>query len=292
MGSHHHHHSSKNIQAAFFLNLAFTIIEIIGGLYTNSISILSDALHDFGDSISLGMSWFLEKYSLKKRDQVYTYGYRRFSLLSAFINSMVLIIGSIIILYEAIPRLYDPPVPDAEGMFFLALLGIVFNGFAAYKLGSGHSMNEKVARLHLMEDILGWVGVLIISIVMQVRFLPILDPAFSILFTLFILFRVVKNLNKTVRIFLQAKPDEVDLKKLENDILHIKNLVSFHDLHLWTMDGQYFVITIHLVVPDDLNKIDLLQLKKDLRTLLDSCSIDHATLEIERESENCELVDC
>ena len=292
MGHHHHNHSAKNIKAAFFLNLLFTIIEIIGGIYTNSMAILSDALHDLGDSISLGLSWFLEKYSLKKRDQVYTYGYRRFSLLSAFINSMVLIIGSIFILYEAIPRLSQTPEPDAEGMFYLSILGILFNGFAAFKLSHGHSMNERVARLHLLEDILGWVGVLIISIIMQFRSIPILDPLFSIAFTLFILYRVIRNLNKTIRIFLQAKPDEVDLKKLEKDILNIENILSFHDLHLWSMDGEYYVITIHLVIPDDLGNDELLKLKKEIRSLLRECKIEHATLEVERESEHCELVDC
>lgn len=288
----HHYHNIKNIRVAFFLNLTFTIIEVIGGIYTNSVAILSDALHDLGDSISLGLSWFLEKYSHKKRDDTYTYGYRRFSLLSAFINSMVLILGSVFILSEAIPRLYNPPEPDARGMFFLALLGILFNGIAAYKLSDHHSMNQRVARLHLLEDILGWVGVLIISIVMQFRYIPILDPVFSILFTLFILYRVFKNLHKTIRIFLQASPDEVNMDQLERDLKEIHNLLSIHDLHLWSMDGEYFVVTVHLVIPDDLGNHDRLQIKKDVRQLFEDCNINHATIEIERESEHCAMVNC
>jgi len=292
MGGHHTHSATKNIKTAFLLNLIFTIIEIIGGFYTNSVAILSDALHDFGDSLALGLSWFFEKLSHRKRDEVYTYGYRRFSLLAAYINSTVLIIGSVFILYEAVPRLYAPPNPDVNGMFLLALLGIFFNGFAAFKLKGGSSMNEKVAKLHLLEDILGWVGILIISIIMYFKYLPILDPLFSIVFTLFILYRVIKNFHKTIRIFLQAKPDDVNIEKLEQDILKIRNINSFHDLHIWSMDGEYFVVTIHLVVSDEIVKSDLLAIKRDLRILFSECDIDHATIEIEREEDNCELVDC
>jgi cobalt-zinc-cadmium efflux system protein len=292
MGHGHHHHSTGNIRFAFFLNLLFTLIEIAGGLYTNSVAILSDALHDLGDSIALGLSWFLENVSRKKRDQTFTYGYRRFSLLAAFINGLVLIIGSVFILSEAIPRLSDPPTPDVDGMLGLAILGILFNGFAVLKLREGHSLNEKTARLHLMEDVLGWIGVLMISIVMKFTTLPILDPLFSIGFTLFILYRVIINFRKTINIFLQAKPEEVDVRKLEEDIRSIRNILSFHDLHLWTMDGEYFVVTIHLVIPDQLSEGKIRQIKHDLRELFRNCHIDHATIEIERESERCELVDC
>ena len=178
MGHHHHHHDHShdtgNIKVAFFLNLSFTIIEIIGGLMTNSMAILADALHDLGDSLSLGISWFLEKVSEKKPDETFTFGYARFSLLAAFINSMVLIVGSTIILYHVIPRLLNPEPVEASGMLLLSILGIVMNGLAVLRLKKGSSMNEKVVTWHLMEDILGWVVVLVASIVLMFVDWPII----------------------------------------------------------------------------------------------------------------------
>ena len=153
---HHHHHGSEtNIKAAFFLNLAFTIFELIGGLYVNSVAILSDALHDMGDSLSLGLSWYLEKKSKQTGNKKYTFGYQRFSLLGALINSVVLIIGSGFVIYEALQRMAAPEPTDAKGMLFFAIIGVVVNGWAAFKLGKGSSLNEKVLQWHLLEDVLG-----------------------------------------------------------------------------------------------------------------------------------------
>ncbi len=158
---HHHHHDTGNLKVAFFLNLAFTLVEIVGGLYTNSLAILSDALHDLGDSLSLGLSWYFQKLSKKGRTSSFSYGYKRFSLLGAVVNSIVLVVGSIIILSKAIPQLFNPSQANAEGMMYLAILGIVVNGAAVLKLRKGESLNEKVITLHLLEDVLGWVAVLI-----------------------------------------------------------------------------------------------------------------------------------
>ena len=197
MGHNHHHHShgssTENIAVAFFLNLAFTIIEFIGGFYTNSLAIMSDALHDLGDSLSLGLSWYFQKKSTKRANKKYSYGYKRFSLLGAVINSIVLVIGSVFIIKEAIPRIINPENADAKGMMWLAVLGIIVNGAAVLKLKKGTSINERVVSLHLLEDVLGWVVVLLASIVMQFWDVPVLDPVLSIAIAGFVLFNVYIN---------------------------------------------------------------------------------------------------
>ena len=171
MGHHHdhHHHSSNNIKVAFFLNFAFTILEIIGGLYVNSIAIISDAIHDLGDTISLGTSWYLEEKSYKKSNKKFSFGYKRFSLLGALINSIILIIGSLYVITEAVGRILEPEHTDAKGMIFFAVIGVLVNGYAAWKLSSGKTMNEKVASWHLVEDVLGWVAVLVVGIILNFK---------------------------------------------------------------------------------------------------------------------------
>ena len=286
-----HQHSQRNIAVAFFLNLAFTVIEIIGGFFTNSVAILSDALHDLGDSLSLGMAWFLERYSRKKRDQKYTYGYGRFSLLAAMINGVVLISGSVFIIYQAVPRLFNPISPDVTGMFWLAVLGVIFNGVAAARLHHGKSLNEQMVSWHLWEDVVGWIVVLIMSVVMYYYNLPILDPLFSVLFTTYICYNVFKNLLRTIKIFLQAKPEGVDLHDLERRFGQIEGVVSVHDLHIWSLDGRYFIMTLHLVVQESVDKQRYIDIKTEAQELSQTLKINHITIEVEYESEQCQLVD-
>jgi len=174
----HSHGSGKNLAWAFLLNISFCVIELIGGLLTNSIAILSDALHDFGDSISLGLAWYFQKISKRKPDSRYTYGYKRFSTLSALVNCLVLLTGSGFILYESIKRILNPIESNAQGMFVLAVVGVLVNGAAVVRLKKGDSLNEKVVSLHLLEDVLGWVAVLIGSIVMMFVDVPVWIPFF------------------------------------------------------------------------------------------------------------------
>lgn len=294
MGSPHHHGHRKgvtgSIRTAFFLNVCFTIIEIIGGFYTNSMAILSDALHDLGDSMSLGLSWYLEKYATKERDSKFNYGYARFSLLSALINAIVLITGSIFILVEAIPRLINPVQPNTNGMFLLALLGVFFNGLAVYKLKGSSSLNERMVSWHLWEDVLGWIGVLLISVIMKFFDVPILDGVFSVLFTLFILFNVIKVLKQTLRILLQGKPENMDVELLEKEIQALPNIISSHDLRLWSMDGRQIVMTLHVVVDKDCSKETIIEVKKNVFETAKAHGITHVTIEVEYEGESCDLV--
>ncbi len=292
MGHNHHHHGEGNIKVAFFLNLGFTIIEIIGGMWTNSLAILSDALHDLGDSLSLGLSWYFQRLSKKGRDNTFSYGYRRFSLLGAVINSIVLVVGSIFILSEAIPQLVDPGNANAEGMMYLAILGVVVNGAAVLKLKKGTSINEKVVSLHLLEDVLGWVAVLIGSTVMMFFDLPVIDPLLSVLISAFILFNVYKNLKKSLTIILQGTPKGLSVEQLRERLKDLKEVTDIHDCHSWTMDGEYNVLTIHLVLDQDYPLSKLAEIKQKAKSLIKDESIEHITIEFESEEEHCELLEC
>ncbi|MGL5635537.1 MAG: cation diffusion facilitator family transporter, partial [Bacteroidales bacterium] len=212
----HEHGDTKNIAVAFILNSFFVIVEIIGGYLTNSIAIMSDALHDFGDSLSLGIAWGLQKKAKKGRDNKYSYGYKRFSLLGSIFLSGVLSISSVYVLIEAIKRISAPESVDAKGMLWLAIFGIIINGSAAFRLKKGTSLNEKAVFLHIMEDVLGWVAVLIVSITMMFVDLPVLDPLLSIAISIWVMSNVYKNIRETFKVLLQAIPDSVDAEALEN----------------------------------------------------------------------------
>ncbi|MDX5422811.1 MAG: cation diffusion facilitator family transporter, partial [Hymenobacteraceae bacterium] len=141
----------KSIKTAFFLNLSFTILELVGGLISGSIAIIADSLHDFADSLALGLGWYFERKSVnKKSNDKYTYGYKRFSMLSALINALVLMLGAVYIFYESIRRIMNPQMPDVKWMLGIAVLGIALNGIGAWKLKSGKSLNKKVLTIHLL----------------------------------------------------------------------------------------------------------------------------------------------
>jgi cobalt-zinc-cadmium efflux system protein len=275
--------STKNIRTAFFLNLAFAFVELIGGIITNSVAILSDAVHDFGDSISLAIAWALQKKSNKAKDDKYSYGYKRFSLLSSVILSGILLVGSILILVEAIGRIFSPQEVNAQGMLWLSILGIIVNGLAALSVKRGKTLNERAVFLHIMEDVLGWIGVLVISIVMIFANLPILDPILSISITIWVLYNVYKNLKATFNILLQAFPKNVDVKKLTKEIEAIDNVISIHDLHIWTQDGNSHVMTLHIVAEKNYETIKL-----KVREMVKAYNIDHVTIELEDKYSSCE----
>lgn len=293
----HNHHAHKtnteNIKTAFFLNLAFTIVEFIGGYFTNSLAILSDALHDLGDSLSLGLSWYFQKKSSKGATKKYSYGYKRFSLLGAIINSVILLIGSLFIIKEALPALFKPEQAHAQGMMWIAILGIIVNGLAVFKLRQGTSINERVVSLHLLEDVLGWVAVLIASIVMQFFDVPILDPLLSIFIALFVLYNVFKNLKESFKIILMATPKNITIEAVKQRIMQFDDVLDMHDSHLWTLDGSYNIFTAHLILKE--NAVLLHQterVKKEVKQVLHSeFNLEHITLEFELENEMCSYRD-
>jgi len=280
--------SVRNIKVAFFLNLVFTIIEFIGGYMTNSVAIMSDALHDMGDSVSLGLAWVFENISTRKRTDKFSYGYKRFSLLGAFINANILFIGSVYILTESIPRLFHPETSNAQGMLVLSILGIVVNGIAVFKTSKGKTMNEKVISLHMLEDVLGWVAVFIISIVMMISDIAILDPILSICITIYILWGVIKNLKVTALLFLQANPKDLNTKTVEKMLKQEPNVIEVHDTHIWSLDGEKHILSIHVVIANKSSKEDIENIRCKLKQKLHEMEIGHSTIEIEFEDECCE----
>lgn len=285
----HHHASGGNIKVAFFLNLAFTILEIIGGFYVNSVSILSDALHDLGDSFSLGISWYLHGRSKKEADNKFTFGYSRFSILGALINSVILIAGSVYVIIEAVKRLIHPEPSDAQGMLIFAIIGIAVNSYAAFKLSHGTSLNERVVSWHLIEDVLGWVAVLIVSIVMMFTDAPYLDPALSLGITLFILYNVVKRLKETFVILLQGTPEGIDPEKIKMEILQVENVASLHHMNIWTLEGEHHVFTAHIKLDKTVAFTEMLNAKRKVKEMLKKYPFSHYTIEVEMNDESCEL---
>ncbi len=285
---HHHNHESGNLKVAFFLNLGFTIIEIIGGLLTNSLAILSDALHDLGDSLSLGLSWYFQELSNKGSTKKFSYGFARFSILGAIINSIVLVVGSIFILIRAIPEVMSPEPVNAKGMLLISILGILVNGAAVLRLEKGHSMNEKVVSLHLIEDVLGWAAVLIGSVIMIFLDVPWVDPLLSILISIYILYNVYRNLKESLVIILQGAPQNISIETIHQRLEDISEVCGVHDCHVWSMDGEYNVLTIHLQLTEDFRISELRDLKKRIQDKLKHESIDHITVEFENDGEGCE----
>lgn len=286
---HHHHHdsASERIGWAFFLNLFFTIVEFIGGWLTNSSAIMADAVHDLGDSLSIGTAWVLNKLGNRQATRHFTYGYRRLSLFGALFNGLVLLVGSAWVLADAIPKLFAPEMPVAEGMLGLAILGIAVNGYAAYRLSGGHSLNEKVLNWHLLEDVLGWVAVLIVSIVLLFVEWPILDPVLSILFTLFILYNVARNLWATLNLFAQSTPSPALHKAVHSKLTALETVRDVHHLHLWSLDGEHHVLTAHLVLASELDGPQQRKMKQHVAEALEEFELTHTTIELEFPDETC-----
>ena len=295
LGNHHHekhYNGLKNIKAAFFLNLIFAVFEIIGGLLTNSIAILSDALHDFGDSVSLGIAWYFEKYSEKEPDKAFTFGYSRFSLLGALINSLILVIGSIFVISEAIPRIFNPKEIYPEGMLIVALIGIVINGIAVIRLQKGNSLNEKVVSWHLFEDVLGWGVILFTSIILIFIDVPVIDPILSVIITLYVMFNAIKNLKEVMHVFLEGVPRDCSVECIEKEIIEKTGAKDVHHTHIWSLEGQKNMLSTHIVVSDKIDCNDIITIKQKVRDLMKEKGIDHVTIETEFESENCNNKGC
>ena len=286
-GHSHHHHASGNIKLAFFLNLGFAAVEIVGGIVTGSTAILADAVHDLGDSFALGQAWYFEKVSLGKSNPRYSYGYKRFSLLGALISTVVLLTSSLFILLQAIPRIFAPNHPNAGGMILLAVAGVTVNGFAMARLSKDKGMNSRVVALHLLEDVLGWVAVLVVAVILYFWDVPVLDPVLAVLITLYILGGVVKNLRAMLPVFLQAVPPELDLAVITREIEQLQNIHAVHHAHIWSLDGVHSVFTAHLELNILLDVEEYMQLKDEIRKLVERHGLYHSTVEIEYPGEAC-----
>jgi cobalt-zinc-cadmium efflux system protein len=264
------------------------VVEIVGGWWSGSIAVLTDAIHDGGDCLVLGTVWYLQRVAMKGRDAHYSYGYGRYSMLGGWLTSVVLIVGAVIMLVLTVPQLGKPSTPNTSGMIGIALFGLVMNGFAAWKLHGGGTLNERGAYLHLLEDVLGWAAVLVGGIIIHFTGWAVVDPLLSVAISCFILYNAVGTLRKGTGILMQEIPDQLDMQAVRTQLMAIPHVTDVHDQHTWTLDGSFIVHTVHLVVAD----VDLrsaLEAKATARALLLKMGIHHATIELEWADEQCGL---
>ena len=274
--------TEKNILLAFLLNLAFSIFEFFGGIFTHSVAILSDAIHDIGDAISIGIAFFLEKVSKKEADEKHTYGYARYSILGSFITTIVLLFGSILVIYNALKRIVNPVEINYDGMILFAVVGVCVNFLAAFLTRKGNSLNQKAVNLHMLEDVLGWLVVLVGSIVMRFTDFYILDPLMSIGVALFILINAMKNFKEVGDLFLEKTPNAVEVKDIAEHLCEIEDVVEVHHIHVWSLDGHNHCATLHVVINGNGHTI-----KEKVREELQEHGILHATIELEVVGEPC-----
>ena len=279
--------TEKNIFVAFFLNISFSIIELFGGLFTNSIAILSDAIHDFVDALSIGISYFLEKKSKKKPDNKYTYGYIRYSILGALITTVILITGSIFVIINALIRLFNPVTINYDGMLILSVFGIIFNLLATYMTKEGDSLNQKSVNLHMLEDAFGWIVVLIGSLLIKLFDIIYIDSLMSIFIAIYILFHALHNLSKVIDLFLIKVPKNINIDKIKNKLEEITDIIEIHHIHVWSIDGYNNYATLHVVSNQNEEK-----LKKIIKKELSKFNISHSTIEFEKEDEKCLEKNC
>lgn len=279
--------TDKNILIAFILNMGFAIFEFIGGSITNSVAIISDSIHDMGDALSIGVSFFLERKSKKNPDDKYTYGYVRYSVIGSLITTCILLVGSILVIYNAIKRLFNPVIINYNGMIIFAVIGVIVNFIAAYYTKEGNSLNQKSVNLHMLEDVFGWFVVLIGAIIMRFTDISILDSILSILVALFILINALKNFKVILDLFLEKVPSDLSIDEIKKHLLEIKDVLNVHHIHIWSIDGYNNFATMHVVVNKN-SKI----IKDKIREELMEHGISHVTIELETENEKCESDTC
>ncbi len=279
--------TEKNIFVAFILNLAFSIFEFVGGLFTGSVAILSDAVHDVGDAASIGVSFFLEKKSKKQPDESHTYGYARYSVIGSVITTLILLVGSVFVIYNAIMRIITPTAINYNGMIIFALVGVCVNFLAAFLTREGDSLNQKAVNLHMLEDVLGWAVVLVGAVVMRFTDFAIIDPIMSVCVAVFIFINAFRNLAASVGLFLEKTPRGIDVEEICEHLNRIDGVLGVHHIHVWSMDGVSNYATMHVVASGDHHEI-----KEKIREELKEHGIGHATLELEAEGEQCNEEHC
>ena len=281
--------TERNILIAFILNFAFSIFEFVGGFFTGSVAIVSDAVHDIGDAASIGASYFLEKKSKKKPDEHYTYGYARYSVIGSVITTLILLVGSVLVIYNAILRIIDPTPINYNGMIIFAVIGALVNFLAAFFTREGDSLNQKAVNLHMLEDVLGWLVVLVGAIIMRFTDISIIDPLMSIGVAVFIFINAFKNLKEAVDLFLEKTPQGIEIEEICEHLTHIEGVKDVHHVHVWSMDGQSHYATLHLVIADG---HDTHAVKAAVRQELGEHGIGHVTMELEAEGEHCHATEC
>ncbi len=277
----------KNILIAFLLNLCFSVFELVGGVMTGSVAISSDAVHDLGDAISIGVSYCMERKSRKEPNETYTYGYARYSVLGGVVTTLILFVGSFAVALHAIWKITNPTEIQSVGMILFAVVGVVVNFCAAYFTRSGNSVNQRAVNLHMLEDVLGWAVVLVGGIVIRFTGFVLLDPILSIGVALFILINAGKNLNDALGVLLEKVPMRISPVEITEHLMEMEGIEEVHHIHIWSLDGEHAYATMHLVT--DGEGCDI---KEKVRNELRKHGISHATLELESLGEQCHEREC
>ena len=281
--------TENNILLAFILNLSFAVLEFFGGIFIGSVAILSDAIHDLGDAVSIGISYFLERKSHKKPDDKYTCGYARFSVMGSVVTTLILLFGSILVIIGAVQRIISPTPIAYDGMILFAIFGVIMNLAAAIITRGKGSLNQRAVNLHMLEDVLGWVVVLVGAVVMRFSNFALLDPIMSMGVALFILFHAVRNLKEAIDLFLERVPHGIRVSDIKAHVEAVEGVMDAHHIHVWSMDGQSHYATLHIKVAEG---SDTRHIKEVVRAELAAYGIIHVTLELEAPTENCHCVEC
>lgn len=279
--------TERNILVAFVLNLVFSVFELFGGLFTGSIAILSDSLHDIGDALSIAVAFFLEKKSKKGVDEKHTYGYVRYSVLGGIITSIILVVGSVMVITESIKRIITPVSINYDGMIVFAVFGVIINFIASMYTRKGDSLNQKAVNLHMLEDVFGWIVVLIGSIVMKFTNIKYIDPILSIIVSLFILISALKNVKVIIDLFLEKTPKDVNIEEIKKHLMEIDGVKDIHHIHVRSIDGYTNFASLHVVVTEYSSDI-----KKKVKEELLEHGINHSTVELELVDEDCDDENC
>ena len=265
---------------AFFLNLTYAIVEFIAGGVFGSSAVLADSVHDLGDAIAIGISAFLESISNREEDSHYTLGYKRFSLLGAMITAVILMTGSVLVILENIAKIFHPQSVNDEGIFWLGIIAITINVLASLVIRKGQTKNESILSLHFLEDTLGWVAVILMAIVLRFTDWYILDPLLSLAISFFILSKALPRFWSTLKIFLDAVPEGVDIQKIKTDLAELDHVAS---INLWTMDGLEKNAIVHVC----LKEMEHMETcKESIRIFLKDCGFQNITIEVDVDLES------
>ena len=274
--------TKHTVWLAFFLNLSYAIVEFIAGGIFGSSAVLADSVHDLGDAIAIGISAFLETISNREEDSHYTLGYKRFSLLGALVTAVILMTGSVLVILGNITKLFHPQPVNDEGILWLGIIAVSINVLASLVVRKGKTKNESILSLHFLEDTLGWVAVILMAIVLRFTDWYILDPLLSLVISIFILSKAIPRFWSTLKIFLDAVPEGVDIKQVKSDLEQLDHVTSINQLNLWTMDGLEKNAIVHVC----LKEIENMEVcKESIRSKLKDCGFQNITIEVDADLE-------
>ena len=275
--------SKTSIWLAFFLNLSYAIVEFIAGGIFGSSAVLADSVHDLGDAIAIGISALLETISNREEDRQYTLGYKRFSLLGAMLTSVILMIGSVLVILENITKIAHPQPVNENGILWLGIIAVAINVLASLVVRKGKTKNESILSLHFLEDTLGWLAVILMAIILRFTDWYILDPLLSLVISIFILSKAIPRFWSTLKIFLDAVPEGIETAKLEKELARLTNVKSVNQLSIWSMDGLENDAIVHLCIEDG---EQMMGTKEAVRQCLEERGVQNITIEVDSSQSN------